>query len=58
MTPVRLEPAAQGGGWGGGGTPILKYIRKLGSFLGVQNFEFQYYFFFFFFGGGVQNSLF
>ena len=28
-------------GGGGGGTP--SYIRKLGPFLGVQNFEFQYF---------------
>ena len=30
--------------WGvGGGTQIFSYIRKLGSFLGSQNFEFQYF---------------
>ena len=28
---------------GGGGTLIFSYIRRLGSFLGVQNFEFQYF---------------
>ena len=26
----------------GGGTLIFSYIRRLGPFLGVQNFEFQY----------------
>ena len=30
-------------GEGGGGTLIFSYIRRLGSFLGVQNFEFQYF---------------
>ena len=28
----------------GGGTLIFSYIRRLGSFMGVQNFEFQYFF--------------
>ena len=28
----------------GGGTMIFSYIRRLGTFLGVQNFKFQYYF--------------
>ena len=42
---------------GGGGTLIFSYIRGLGSFWGVQNFEFQYFFFFFFFfGGGVLKN--
>ena len=27
----------------GGGTLIFSHIRRLGSFLGVQNFEFQYF---------------
>ena len=27
---------------GGGGTLIFSYIRRLGSFFLVQNFEFQY----------------
>ena len=31
----------RGGGGGGGGSDI-SYIRRLGSFFGVQNFEFQY----------------
>ena len=31
---------AQGGG---GVTLIFSYIRRLGSFLGVQNFEFLYF---------------
>ena len=26
-----------------GGTLIFSYIRRLGSFLGVQNFEFHYF---------------
>ena len=30
------------GGWGGG-TLIFSYICRLGSFFGVQNFEFQYF---------------
>ena len=30
------------GGGGGGGT-LLSYISRLGLFLGVQNFEFQYF---------------
>ena len=29
----------------GGGNLIFSYIRRLGSFLGVQHFDFQYYFF-------------
>ena len=34
-----------GGGWvgGGGGTLIFSYIRRLGTFFGGQNFEFQYF---------------
>ena len=28
---------------GGGGTLISSYIRRLGSFFGVQNFEFHYF---------------
>ena len=31
--------------WGGGGTLIFTYIRRLGSFILVQNFEFQFFFF-------------
>ena len=27
----------------GGGTLIFSYIRRLGSFFGGQNFEFQYF---------------
>ena len=30
-------------GRGGGGTLIFSYIRRLGSFFRVQNFEFQYF---------------
>ena len=37
MTPVRLEPRPVGD------TPIFSYIRRLRSFFGVQNFEFQYF---------------
>ena len=42
------------GGGGGGVTLIFSYIRRLGPFFGVQNFEFQYFFLFlfFFFGWG------
>ena len=29
--------------WGGGGTLIFSYIRRLGSCIVVQNFEFQYF---------------
>ena len=50
MTPVRLEPGPRG--WVRGGTPIFSYIRRLGSFFGVQNFEFQYL------GGGGFRILF
>ena len=32
-----------GGGGGGGGTLKFLYIRRLGLFFGVQNFEFQYF---------------
>ena len=35
--------------WSPGGTLIFSNIRRLGPFLGVINFEFQY---FFFWGGG------
>ena len=34
------------GGGGGGGYSDISYIRSLWSFLGVQNFEFQYFCFF------------
>ena len=34
-----------------GGTLIFSYIHRLGPFLGVPNFEFQY----FFWGEGVQK---
>ena len=30
-------------GGGGGGTQKFSYIRRLGPFFGVQNFEFQYF---------------
>ena len=29
--------------WGGGGTEIFIYIRRLGPFWGVQNLEFEYF---------------
>ena len=32
-------------GEGAGGTLIFAYIRRLCSFFGAQNFEFQYFFF-------------
>ena len=38
---ARVYPRGEGGG--GGGTLIFSYIRRLGSFLGGQNFEFQYF---------------
>ena len=38
----RQMPQAGGGG-GGGGTLKFSYIRRLGSFFCVQNFEFQYF---------------
>ena len=34
------------GGGGGGGTLIYSCIRRLESFLGVQNFAFQYFWWF------------
>ena len=39
VTQTRRQP----GGGGGGGTLIFSYIRRLGSFFGVQNFECQYF---------------
>ena len=41
----KFEVLGRGGGsqGGGGGTLKFSYIRRLGSFLGVQNFEFQYF---------------
>ena len=51
----RLLPCFPGGGGGvlsmgggGGGTLICSYIRRLGTFFGVQNFELQYILGFFF----------
>ena len=40
-----------GGGKGEGGTLIFSYIRRLGPFFFVQNFELQY----FLWGGGVRK---
>ena len=43
--------------WGGGGTLILSYIRRLGSIFWVQYFEFQYSWGFQkneYFGGGMK----
>ena len=47
--------SSQWGGGGGGGTLTFAYIRRLGLFFGVQNFEFQYFLGFSNkkFGGGV-----
>ena len=36
-------PLGGGGGGGGGGTLIFSYIRRLGLFFGVKNFECQYF---------------
>ena len=44
-------------GGGGGGILIFSYLHRLGSFFGVQNFEFQYFLGFseiFFWGGGMK----
>ena len=40
---MRERTRGGGGGGGGGGTLIFPYIRRLGSFFLVQNFEFQYF---------------
>ena len=37
------RPRGGGGGGGGGGTLIFSYLRRLGPFFGVKNFEFQYF---------------
>ena len=37
---IMMAARSQGGG---GGTQIFSYIRKLGPFFGVQNFEFRYF---------------
>ena len=37
------EPVVQKPEGGGGGTLVFSYISRLGSFFGVQNFEFQYF---------------
>ena len=41
-SPSNMISESQGGG--GFGTLIFSYIRRLGPFFGVQNFEFQYFF--------------
>ena len=57
MLPDVRQMARNPGG-GGGGTLMFTYIRRLGPFFGVQNFEFQYFwgfsekFGYFFLGGG------
>ena len=48
-----------GGGGGGRGNLIFSCIRRLGSFLGVQNFNSIFFFLSFFFfggGGGFRNT--
>ena len=45
----------------GEGTLVFSYIRRLGSFLGVQHFDSQFFFwfsekYFFFFGGGGYHK--
>ena len=45
-----------------GGTLIFSYIRRLGPFFGVQNFEFQYFWVFSYNiysvgGGGMKSSV-
>ena len=40
---VSLTKSPRGGGGGWGATLIFSYIRRLGSFVWVQNFEFQYF---------------
>ena len=40
-TMIRIRLCGSGGG--GGGTLIFSYIRRLGSFLGVQHLKFQYF---------------
>ena len=39
----RILPQVCVGGGGGGGTLIFSYIRRLGPFFWVQNFEFRYF---------------
>ena len=41
FTKIEKKLSTQGRG---GGTLIFSYIRRLGPFLGVQTFEFQYFF--------------
>ena len=42
MTQTSKYFSPRGGG-GGGGTLVFSYIRRLGSFFGVQKFEFKYF---------------
>ena len=65
----KLRPCCANGKPQGGGTLVFLYMRRLGSILGVQNFEFQYFWGFqkknfggcedfvdiFFWGGGGGN---
>ena len=47
--------------WGGGGTLIVSYIRRLDHYLGFNIFNFNIYFYLFFFfggGGGPKNEYF
>ena len=40
---INTENVDETGSRGGGGNLIFSYIRRLGSILGIQNFEFQYF---------------
>ena len=40
---LRFQPGSSPPGWGGGGTLIFSYIRRLGKFFLVQYCEFQYF---------------
>ena len=44
MCNFRINTVFAAVGPRGGGTLIFSYIRRLGPFLGVQNFEFRYIF--------------
>ena len=42
LDKIQIQTLSSPSPWGGG-TLIFSYIRRLGSFFGVQNFEFQYF---------------